>query len=247
MQTITNGVVLREIKTGEADRILTILTENLGIVSASAKNAMRIKSKLLTSTALFSYSEFVLFHGKSMYMVNDASTNKVFHGINNSIEGLSLAMYLAELTAVVLPQDQEASDQLKLLLNSFYCISENKFPLRIIKAVYELRTLANYGYMPNLIACADCAKYDGEDFLFVHSTSEILCKTCAEKKGLRPNISAGVLSAMRHIVYSTAKKVFAFKLSETEILNLSEVVEMYSVIQLERKIKTLDFLNAMLP
>ena len=36
MQVATTGLVLRQVKVGEADRILTILTPDLGVVSASA-------------------------------------------------------------------------------------------------------------------------------------------------------------------------------------------------------------------
>ena len=34
MQVATTGLVLRQVKVGEADRILTILTPDLGVVSA---------------------------------------------------------------------------------------------------------------------------------------------------------------------------------------------------------------------
>lgn len=39
MQTATTGLVLRQVKVGEADRIITILTPELGVVSASAAAA----------------------------------------------------------------------------------------------------------------------------------------------------------------------------------------------------------------
>ena len=37
MQVATTGLVLRQVKVGEADRILTILTPDLGVVSASVE------------------------------------------------------------------------------------------------------------------------------------------------------------------------------------------------------------------
>ena len=42
----TPGLVLREVKFRESDRMLTILTPQ-GVVSASAKGSLRLKSKLL--------------------------------------------------------------------------------------------------------------------------------------------------------------------------------------------------------
>ena len=77
-QIKTKGIVLREVKTGESDRILTILTPALGVISASAKGSQRLKSKLFAATGLFCYSEFILFEGKTMYLVDEATPIEVF-------------------------------------------------------------------------------------------------------------------------------------------------------------------------
>ena len=50
MQVATTGLVLRQVKVGEADRILTILTPDLGVVSASARGSLRMKSALFSAT-----------------------------------------------------------------------------------------------------------------------------------------------------------------------------------------------------
>ena len=63
MQTTTMGLVLRATKTGEADRVLSVLTP-AGIVSAIAKGSLRLKNRLHSATGLFCYSEFTLLRGK---------------------------------------------------------------------------------------------------------------------------------------------------------------------------------------
>ena len=62
-QLTTMGLVLRATKTGEADRVLSILTPQQGVISAMAKGSLRLKSKLFSGTGLFCYSEFTLFAG----------------------------------------------------------------------------------------------------------------------------------------------------------------------------------------
>ena len=96
MQVATTGLVLRQVKVGEADRILTILTPDLGVVSASARGSLRMKSALFSATGLFCYSEFTLTSGRSHYFVDTAQVKKVFHGISASIEGMALASYMAD-------------------------------------------------------------------------------------------------------------------------------------------------------
>mgnify|MGYP001046425287 CR=1 FL=1 len=57
---VTTGLVLKETRYKESDRILTILTPELGVISASAQSSLRLKSKLFSACGLFCYSEFTL-------------------------------------------------------------------------------------------------------------------------------------------------------------------------------------------
>ena len=139
---VTPGLVLKETRYKESDRILTILTPELGVISASAQSSLRLKNKLFSACGLFCYSEFVLLPGRNMYTIREAEVRNVFHGISSTIEGMSLAMYLAEMAAALSPTGEEAAKELRLLLNCLYMISEGKTDLHVVKAVFELRTAA---------------------------------------------------------------------------------------------------------
>ena len=141
MPIATTGLVLRQVKLGEADQILTLLTPDLGVISASAKGSLRLKNKLFSACGHFSYSEFVLTSGRSHYFVDDAQVKKVFYGVSSTVEGLALASYMAEVAAELSPAPPEAEAQLRLLLNCLYMICEKKRPWRQLKAIYELRAL----------------------------------------------------------------------------------------------------------
>ena len=103
MPIATTGLILRQVKVGEADRILTILTPDLGVISASAKGSMRLKNKLFSATGLFCYSEFSLTSGRSHYFIDTAQIKNVFHGISASVEGMGLASYMAEIAGELSP------------------------------------------------------------------------------------------------------------------------------------------------
>jgi DNA repair protein RecO (recombination protein O) len=246
MQTTTMGLVLRATKTGEADRVLTILTPQHGLVTAIAKGALRIKNKLFSATGLLCYSEFTLFEGKTMYVVDEAEVRSVFWGVHNDVENMALALYLAELTMLFSPVGSEAESLLKLLLNSLYLLSEHKRPPRLVKAVFELRALSQVGFMPNLVACADCVKYEGGSFWFDTQTGLLYCAECAENRGKASNLSPSALAAMRHIVYSDDSKLFAFSLGDEALAQLSAVAGEYTLLCVEKPLKTLEFLNTML-
>ena len=236
MQVATTGLVLRQVKVGEADRILTILTPDLGVVSASARGA----------TGLFCYSEFTLTSGRSHYFVDTAQVKKVFHGISASIEGMALASYMAEIAAELSPAPPEADAQLRLLLNCLYMISERHYPCAQLKAIYELRALTLAGYMPDVLACAGCGKYDGGEFYLDPVEGRLLCADCAEKARHITNLDNGALYALRHICLAEDKKLFGFKISPESLQELSRTSEQYTLAHLEHGLKSLDFLKSVL-
>lgn len=246
LQTVTTGLVLREVKVGEADKILTLLSPDLGVISASAKGSLRLKNKLFSACGLFCYSEFSLTQGRSTWFVEEAQVKQVFHGLSGSIEGMALAMYLAELVNTIPPAPGDSAAQLRLLLNSLYLISEKKKPIEQIKAVFELRFLAQGGYMPDLVCCKSCHRYDGGDFYLDVTDGTLLCRECAAKIGRPANLDGGALVALRHICLVEDKKVFAFALAPGSMEMLGRVTERYAVNHAEHPLRTLDFLHSVL-
>lgn len=246
MQIATTGLVLHQVKVGEADQILTILTPDLGVISASAKGSLRLKNRLFSASGLFCYSEFSLTSGRSHYFVDSAQVKKVFHGISDSVEGMCLATYMAEIAISLSPAPPEADAQLRLLLNSLYMIGTKKLPLRQLKTIYELRAMSMAGYQPDLLACAECGRYDGADFYFDPIEGNLLCAACAEKARHIPNLDTGALYALRHICLAEDRKLFSFTLAPQSLKNLSRVSEQYLLAHLEHGLKSLDFLKTVL-
>lgn len=246
MQIATTGLVLHQVKVGEADQILTILTPDLGVISASAKGSLRLKNRLFSASGLFCYSEFSLTSGRSHYFVDSAQVKKVFHGISDSVEGMCLATYMAEIAISLSPAPPEADAQLRLLLNSLYMIGTKKLPLRQLKTIYELRAMSMAGYQPDLLACAECGRYDGGEFYFDPIEGNLLCAACAEKARHIPNLDTGALYALRHICLAEDRKLFSFTLAPQSLKNLSRVSEQYLLAHLEHGLKSLDFLKTVL-
>ncbi len=246
MQLTTMGLVLRATKTGESDRALLILTPEHGLISAMAKSALRLKSKFFSATGLFCYSEFVLYEGKNMFILNEAQVHEVFIGLHEDIVGMSLAMYLAELTSSLSPSKDDAKYLLRLLLNTFHFISKKKRPFMQLKAIFELRAMSKIGYMPNLIACSDCVCYEKPLFCFEVAKARLFCDNCAKKRDLACNLDLASLIAMRHIVYSEDDKVFNFTLAENSLNLLYKAAQNYVVFCMEKPMKSLEFLNSVL-
>jgi DNA repair protein RecO (recombination protein O) len=243
---VTTGLVLREIKYKESDKILTVLSPQLGVITAMAKGSLRLKNKLFSACGLFCYSEFTLYPGKNMYTVDEAEVKTVFHGLSESVERMSLAMYMAEIALMLSPTENEAETVMRLLLNSLFLAAEGKTPLTQIKAVYELRLCGECGFLPQLLCCKSCGLYDGKDFYLDMQDGELLCADCAAKAGKKPNLDPGALYAVRHICLADDKKIFSFRLSPESAKRLGAVAERYALVHLDGVPKSYEFLKTVL-
>ena len=247
MKFITNGLIVKEQNIGEKDKLVTMLTESLGIVKGFAHGAKDIKSPKCAATGLLCYSRLTLHKGRDSYIVGDAKALKIFSGLSKSIENTYCAQYFCELAAAVCPKEQEAGEQLRLILNALYLLSENKLPYTIVKPCVEFRLMCMTGYMPDIVMCKECGGYEKPGMVFLPRSGQLICKNCydsSEHGGFKINISPSVLTALRHCCYADDEKLFGFTLPESDIKTLNFCSEEYIRFVLERSFKTLQFLKS---
>ena len=92
-----DAIVLKITKTGESDRLLTLLTRDRGIIKAFAKAADRPKNKLHMSTNLFCYGRFTFYESVKSTKVEECDLNETFFALQSDIGKLALAQYFNEL------------------------------------------------------------------------------------------------------------------------------------------------------
>ena len=80
IQFTTDALVIKEANIGDKDRLITLMTRDMGVIRAFAVGAKSIKSKRGSATGLLSYSNFHLDKKGDTYKVIEATTNKVFFG-----------------------------------------------------------------------------------------------------------------------------------------------------------------------
>ena len=109
-----DGIVVGRRDIGESNCFIDILTDEQGIIEATAHGVKKINSSLLGSCGLFSYATFCLNKTKQRYSVNSAKPKRSFHELGSDIEKLALGSYFAQAVKFCTPQEQaaEGSDSL---------------------------------------------------------------------------------------------------------------------------------------
>ncbi len=246
------GLVIRTVDLHESDRLVTIFTEEMGVITAIAKGARSYRSRKLCATLQFCYTSFVLYQKGDYFWVKDADLLESFFDIRKSLEGLALASYIAEVIAHVAVAEPDI-ELLRLSLNSLYAIASGKYDLTKVKSGFEIRTCAILGFMPDVFACIDCGEKNGTfyldimgGFLRCYNCAEKLSKSVAVADDLRESrivaiLSEGAKSALLYCTHCPIEKIFSFNLSREDMSLFSKATEEYLVNQLERSFNTLEF------
>lgn len=254
MVTEVRGIVLRCTDIKETDRLITIYSEQMGLITALAKGSRSLKSRKMSATSQFCYSNFVLYGTEDKLYVREASLIDSFYSLRDSIEGLALGMYICEVVENVATSDGDV-ELLRLTLNSLYAIGKGSFDLNKIKATFELRLASVLGFMPDVTACSRCGESHGEFFLDVMAAA-MECEKCHKvssgggdrlaldhESSILCILSEGAKDAMCYSIYSPIERMFSYRIDPSDMHLFSTAAEKYLLNHLERGFKTLDFYN----
>lgn len=237
----TPALVLREVRYNEADRLLTLLTKTDGLITASARGALRRGSRMSAATQQLTYSDMTIFGNKGKWIINEAAIIEPFGGLREDISAYSLGTYFAAAVEALSVEDQPDDAMLQLILNSLYALSNELHRHEHIKASFELRLMCLAGYAPELSKCCICGQEPDEP-MFSVSTGQILCRKCREPSlGRTKPLCAESLAAMRHICTAPPKKFMSFSASDDAVKRLAEVSETYLLDKTERDFRQLQY------
>ena len=238
----TRGLVLREVRYKEADRILTVLTEDMGKMTVKARGALRKGSKIAAATQFLVFSELTMLERNGFWTVSEGSTIEEFKGLRGDITALSLASYFAECIEALSDEGNPDPLLLQLILNCLFALSNDMYSQTHIKTAFEMRLMSLAGYEPNLMSCCVCGSSEPELPRFSPRNGVICCRECNNAQ-IQANyeLCPSSLQALRYIVYAPARKMLSFKIDDDALSRASKATEAYLLTQAERKFSTLDY------
>lgn len=247
MHTTTKALVLRAVDYKESDKILTLLTPELGKITASARGCRKKGSTIAAACQLLCWSEMVLYDYNGRWSVKEAATERQFRGVRDDLDKLALACYFSEVTELLAVEGMTSPELLSLILNSLHVLDQMQKPLSLVKAAFELKAMCLAGYDPLLNSCAVCGVETPEEPRLHLKEGVLHCARCRGEvgDGVSMPLDAQALAAMRHIVYGDPKRLFSFRVEGKSLTRLADLAEAYLYTRLERGFRTLDFYKQM--
>lgn len=194
----SQGVIIKRIDVGEADRIVTILTPD-GKIEASARGVRKTTSKLAGHLELLSLCQLQLARGRSRDVITQSVAIERFVPLQRELVRMAAGYYVAELTDVLIGDEDAASPAFKALTDSLQalCIASH---VDMVVHWYTLALCDAIGYRPQLVNCAVCGSMlDQTADHWSHTQGGMLCGDCHRSDPHAVRISIALFKLLRFV------------------------------------------------
>ncbi len=142
------GIVLKHSPSGDYDWVATIFTAQRGKITAFARSARKPGGKLSGCVEPFCFGTFKLFVGKNSYTIVEADIENYFEGFRGDLEGACYGTFFLEIASYYSRENNEDTELLNLLYISLRALLKDTIPNKLVRCVYELRSLQAEGEYP---------------------------------------------------------------------------------------------------
>ena len=206
------GVVLRTMRLGEADRIVTMMTKGHGKVRAVAKGVRRTRSKFGARLEPLSHVTMLCWQGRELDIVNQAEVTDTFRAVREDLARVAKAFTVLEVEDQ-LAQERHANPGLyDMVVGALRALDAHDAPLLV--PAFCLKVLALEGSAPVLDECVSCGAVDGL-VAFDLVEGGVLCRSCRSGRPVSPDalalirriLGGGLASALAEPAGSLAGEV----------------------------------------
>lgn len=237
----TMAVVIRTVDYNDNDKMVTLLTQDYGRMSARIRGCKKPASKLFSAASLFCCGDYSFFEKDGRYGVKGCGIRRTFFGLQGDYDAYAAACFIADAVDKVAQEDDVPSGLFTLTVNALYALDTGTAPSGTVVCWFLQRLLHIEGVYPSLAVCAAC----GSEPPLVKFSAEhggALCANCAHGVKAEP-IDDAFLSALRSLARTAAKDLGSLAISEDVQKRLSAALIAYLEHVLQRPLKTARFLG----
>ena len=183
MEQKVNALMLRAVDYNENDKILTLLTAELGKITAGIKGVKKAGAKLKFAAQPFCFAEYMLTKRGDKYTVIGCSETESFYDLRTDIMKFYAASAAAEAALALTFEGDECRDIFYEIVNTYSDMCSQDECLALIK--FLTYALERSGYAISAEHCPHCGKsLSGEDKLrFDMAAGAFTCGDCGEGLG----------------------------------------------------------------
>ena len=222
MQYKTRGIILKRTNLGEADRIITILTEKFGKIRAVAKGVRKTLSKMAGHLEPFCLTNIQIAEGRNLDVITGVEVEESFCALRGDLQKTTTCFYFAEVIDKMMEEGENHPEIFNLLSVTLAHANDLIEPLLV--SYFEINFLAEMGFRPELHQCIKCGNKitpEKNSFDFVHGG--LVCTDCGSG---RP-ISDETIKLIRLCLNHRFREIKKIKVDDKIVQEIKDLTNYY--------------------
>jgi len=220
------GIILRRRDLGEADRIVTVYTNEFGKRSLAARGSRKTTSRIAWQLEPFSLVQLFVARTRGLHIISQVQAVEVFQRMRANEVAITVAGMFAELVDWMTPEDQPNSGVFDLLQASLTLLDSGRDP-GLITIAFEIGLLRHLGYRPELYRCGVCGNelQPGENGFSLETG--VVCLNCRSNAPSVLPITLDALKLLRAIDRGQLSALLDLKINPTVLTEADSILTVY--------------------
>ncbi len=228
----SRSIILKTSNLKEADKIVSVFSEQEGKLSAVARGVKKPKSSLRACVQPFCHSLLFFSSGRELDLITQGKLIEFYGNTREDIQRMLYAVYIMELLDKSLMERMPLSNLYLHTLQVLDYINEWGVNSLVIRS-FELKLLICLGYTPLLDRCINCGS--PRVIAFDMPEGGTICNECLKKSSNTYRLSAQTLALLRLLGNANLTTISRVKASAQSLAQLETFLEAYLEYHLERK------------
>ncbi|MGO8687702.1 MAG: DNA repair protein RecO [Candidatus Dormibacteria bacterium] len=242
------GIVLRRVNYGEADRILTVLTREHGKLGVIVRGVRRPGSRMAAQTDLFERSRMQLAEGRGELLVlaQAQRASGPPAGIAGDSRRAACAAVVAELTDRVLEGHHPDAEVFGLVAAALDELSQPHHDPRRALVWFARQMIDRLGYAPELQRCVSCSgRLEEAAAAFSAAGGGLLCPACRPGDPAAIDCPVRVIKVLRVAAAGDDATWARLRLDVEALATLEAIIEAELEHHLDRRLRSWEVLRAL--
>ncbi len=251
----TKAIILKTYKLGEADKIVKMYSHDGDLISAVAKGARKVLSRLRGRVELFNLVDLELSTGRNLDIISQAEIIKSFKNIALDFYKF---VFCEIISKIILKTQASGGDSTPLMFKLIYvCFNEidsmnpeDIVSLKKTMCFFGIKFLRITGYIPLLKNCSRCNlnldslySFHKHKIYFSVKNGGIICRKCADVTGDKEILGASDYRFLCDLFNLKLEDIRGLEVNPHTLKRMYRLIENYIIYHTECNIDSFKYLK----
>ena len=180
----TRGVILRSQKWGDADRIITVYSPNLGKIRGVARGARRMKTRFGGVLEPFGLVDLTFFQKtpEALGQISQIDLVTSYGAIREDLTVMTAAARMVRMVEAITVDRDPNHEMFSALVHGLESLSPLA-DVALITLLFQIHVLGHTGFRPQFGSCTECGEPENQRMLqrFSPRLGGVVCEDCSQR------------------------------------------------------------------